>query len=129
MSNGKGSGDTIDARLVRKLADILRATELTEIEVAHGELKIRVAREITVAAPAPMYAGPALPAPVYQQAPAAAPAGAPAAAAPAAPETLSGEPVKSPMVGTIYLQAQPGDPPFIKAGDKIKSGQTMLIIE
>jgi acetyl-CoA carboxylase biotin carboxyl carrier protein len=126
MSNGKGPGDPIDTRLVRKLADILRATELTEIEVAHGDLKIRVAREITMAAPQPFYAAPALAAP----APGAAPA--PAAAAPAAPAVeaaFSGEMVKSPMVGTIYLQAQPADPPFIKAGDKVKAGQTMLIIE
>ena len=50
MSNAKGPGDPFDTRLVRKLADILRDTELTEIEVEQGELKIRVARELTVAA-------------------------------------------------------------------------------
>ncbi|NEX94613.1 acetyl-CoA carboxylase, biotin carboxyl carrier protein, partial [Caulobacter sp. 17J65-9] len=74
MSNGKAPGDQIDARLVRKLADILRDTELTEIEVEQGELKIRVARQgAVVAAPA-----------VYAAAPMAAPAPMAAAAAPVA---------------------------------------------
>ncbi len=122
--NGNGKGEPIDARLVRKLADILNATDLTEIEVAQGDLKIRVKREITVAAapmtyaPAPMAAAPAA-----QPAASGAPAHAPAMA------DLGGEVVKSPMVGTIYLQATPGADPFVKAGDKVKSGQTLLIIE
>jgi len=118
----------IDTTLVRQLADILNDTSLTEIEVERGELRIRVAREIT-AAPVVQYAS----APAY--APQAAPALAAAAAPlsmPSDPATIvakSGEQVKSPMVGTVYLQASPEAPPFAKAGDKVKKGQTLLIIE
>ena len=116
----------IDTALVRSLADILNDTSLTEIEVERGELRIRVAREL-VAAPVMQYA--AAPAP-------AAHAPAPAAAAPAAmpsdPATIvskKGEEVKSPMVGTVYLQASPEAPPFCQPGDKVKKGQTLLIVE
>ena len=116
----------IDTTLVRQLADILNDTSLTEIEVERGELRIRVAREI-VAAPVMQYA--AAPAP-------AAHSPAPAAAAPvsmpsdpAAIVAKQGEEVKSPMVGTVYLQASPEAPPFISVGDKVKKGQTLLIVE
>ena len=116
----------IDATLVRQLADILNETDLTEIEVEKGELRIRVAREIT-AAPVVQYA--AAPAPV-----AAAPAAGAAAPAamPSDPATIvarSGEEVKSPMVGTAYLQASPEAPAFVQPGDKVKKGQTLLIVE
>lgn len=120
----------IDTSLVRSLADILNDTDLTEIEVERGELRIRVAREVTMAAP--VHYAPA-PAPAAQAAPAAA---APAAAAPVSmpsdPATIvarSGEEVKSPMVGTAYLQASPEAPPFCQPGDKVKKGQTLLIVE
>ena len=119
----------IDTTLVRQLADILNDTSLTEIEVERGELRIRVAREL-VAAPVMQYA--AAPAPVAH-------APAPAAAAPAAPAAMpsdpativskKGEEVKSPMVGTVYLQASPEAPPFCQPGDKVKKGQTLLIVE
>jgi acetyl-CoA carboxylase biotin carboxyl carrier protein len=133
MSNPKAPADpvetpSIDARLVRKLADILKDTGLSEIEVEHAGLKIRVARELTVAAQATQYV----------QAPAAqayAPAPAPVAAAPAAeaaapaPAAHAGEAVKSPMVGTVYLSPQPGADAFIKVGDTVSAGQTLLIVE
>jgi acetyl-CoA carboxylase biotin carboxyl carrier protein len=122
MSNGKGNGEPFDARLVRKLADILNATDLTEIEVVQGDLKIRVAREITAAPVMQAYA----PAPVAYSAPA---ASAAAPATPASAADITGEVVKSPMVGTIYLQAQPGSDPFVAPGAKVKAGQTLLIIE
>ncbi len=122
----KLKNDEIDTALVRGLADILNDTDLTEIEVERGDLKIRVAREITMAAPMQ-----------YAPAPAAhALAPAPSAAAPASmpsdPATIvakQGEEVKSPMVGTAYLQASPEAPPFVQPGDKVKKGQTLLIVE
>ncbi|GAA0396707.1 acetyl-CoA carboxylase biotin carboxyl carrier protein [Brevundimonas terrae] len=110
----------IDADLVRALANILNETELTEIEVEKDDLKIKVKREITVSAAPVQYA----PAPV-----AAAPAAAAAAPAAAAPAKRSGEEVKSPMVGTAYLQPAPGSDPFIAVGAKVKKGQTLLIVE
>ncbi len=123
----KLKNDEIDTGLVRSLADILNDTDLTEIEVERGDLKIRVAREVTMAAPV-QYA--AAPAPMAAPAPAAA---APAPASmPSDPATIvarSGEEVKSPMVGTAYLQASPEAPPFIQPGDKVKKGQTLLIVE
>ena len=117
------AGDSqTDTKLVRQLAQILNETDLTEIEVERGGLRIRVAREVTVTAVPTAYA----PAPAAAAPAASAPAAAPAAAtAPA----RNGEDVKSPMVGTVYLQATPGADPFIKPGDKVKAGQTLLIIE
>ncbi|ATC31819.1 acetyl-CoA carboxylase biotin carboxyl carrier protein [Caulobacter vibrioides] len=132
MSNPKAPADpveapAIDARLVRKIADILKDTGLSEIEVEHAGLKIRVARELTAApvnyvqAAAPAYA----PAPVAAQAPAA----APAPVAEAAPAPVRGDAVKSPMVGTAYLSPQPGADAFVKVGDTVAAGQTLLIVE
>ena len=114
----------IDTTLVRQLADILNDTSLTEIEVERGELRIRVAREI-VAAPVMQYAA----APAAQAAPAAAAAPVSMPSDPATIVAKSGEEVKSPMVGTAYLQPAPGADPFIKVGDKVKKGQTLLIVE
>ena len=114
----------IDTKLVRKLADILKATGLSEIEVEKGELRIRVARELYAAAQPVQYAA----APALMAAPATAPAAPSAPTAPAAPER-KGDMVKSPMVGTVYLQAKPGDAPFAKIGDTVTEGQTLLIVE
>ncbi|GAW40902.1 Biotin carboxyl carrier protein of acetyl-CoA carboxylase [Brevundimonas sp. SH203] len=116
----------IDAALVRQLAEILNETDLTEVEVERGELRIRVAREVTVNAAPVQYA--AAPAPV------AAPAAAAAApvSMPSDPATIvarAGEEVKSPMVGTAYLQPSPEAAPFVQPGDKVKKGQTLLIVE
>ena len=122
-SSPKAPADPIDARLVRKLADILTETGLTEIEVEHNDLKIRVAK--TAAPAAVQYA----PAPAAYAAAAPAPAAAPAGeAAPAAVER-KGDVVKSPMVGTVYLQPQPDAAPFVKVGDTVTAGQTLLIVE
>lgn len=121
----KAPADPFDARLVRKLADILTETGLSEIEVEQGALKIRVAKTLTavhhVAAPAPMAMAHApAPAPAHNPAP------APAAEAPA---VARGDAVKSPMVGTVYLQPNPGSPAFVKVGDSVDAGQTLFIIE
>ena len=120
-SSPKAPADPIDARLVRKLADILTETGLSEIEVERDGLKIRVAKTMT-AAPVQYAAAPA---------PTAAPvaASAPAAEAPAAAPERKGDVVKSPMVGTVYLQPQPDSPPFVKVGDVVTAGQTLLIVE
>jgi acetyl-CoA carboxylase biotin carboxyl carrier protein len=128
MSNPKAPADpveapAIDARLVRKLADILKDTGLSEIEVEHAGLKIRVARELTAAPVNYVQAA----APAYAPAPVAAPAAAPAAEA--APAAARGDAVKSPMVGTAYLSPQPGADAFIKVGDTVSAGQTLLIVE
>lgn len=120
-SSPKAPAEQIDARLVRRLAGILNDTGLSEIEVEHEGLRIRVARTLTAAAPV-AFAAPA-PAPAAPQAAPAEPA-APAATAPAA-----GDAVKSPMVGTIYLQPQPDAPSFVKVGDTVSEGQTLMIVE
>lgn len=132
MSNPKAPADpveapAIDARLVRKIADILKDTGLSEIEVEHGGLKIRVARELTAAPVNYVQAA----APTYAPAPAAAApvAAAPVAEAAPAPAVVRGDAVKSPMVGTVYLSPQPGADAFVKVGDTVSAGQTLLIVE
>jgi len=123
------SGPQGDATFVRKLAKILKDTDLTEIEVERGDLKIRVAREFP-AAPAVHYA--AAPA---QAAPSPAPMSAPVPAAASAPEAAAADPkthpgaVNSPMVGTCYLRPSPDADLFKKAGDAVKEGETILLIE
>jgi acetyl-CoA carboxylase biotin carboxyl carrier protein len=111
-------GMRIEAELVRQLAELLSQNDLTEIEVEDGDRRIVVKREIMIAA-APMAAPAAAPAPP----PAAAPA------APAVPPASHPGAVKSPMVGTVYLSGEPGSKPFVAPGDKVKEGDTLLIIE
>ena len=123
MADPKGTTTTngmkVDTKLIRQLADMLTETGLTEIEVEDGDRKIRVVRH---AFPAGGQAAAS-----YAPAPAApAPAAAPAAEAPA---PIAANALRSPMVGTAYLSAEPGTDPFIKVGDKVKAGQTLLIIE
>ncbi len=117
------AADPIDARLVRRLADILTETGLSEIEVEHSGLKIRVAKTLTAAPVQMVQAAPmaAAPAPV---------AAASSAAAEAAPPARGGgDEVKSPMVGSVYLQPEPGADPFVQVGDTVAAGQTLMIIE
>jgi acetyl-CoA carboxylase biotin carboxyl carrier protein len=107
----------VDTALVKELAELLSANELTEIEVEDGDRKIKVKRE---GAPVMAYApAPAAPAPA---------AAAPAAAA-EAPAAAPVDAVKSPMVGTVYLSPEPGAKPFIAPGQSVKAGDTLLIIE
>ena len=116
----------IDQALIRDLANILKDTDLTEIEVEQNDLRIRVSRNrenAYVAAPQfAAYAPPMMAAPQ----PAATPA-APAAAT--APAPASGFTLTSPMVGTCYYAPAPGSPPFVEIGSTVKEGQTVLIIE
>lgn len=118
----KAENMAIDGKLVRELAELLAETGLSEIEVEDGERKIRVARQLT-AAPVAQVA-------VAAPAPVAAPAAAAAPAAPAAaPAEDNANAVKSPMVGTCYLAAEPGAPNFATVGQTVKAGDTLLIIE
>jgi acetyl-CoA carboxylase biotin carboxyl carrier protein len=119
----KESAESIDPKLVRKLADILTDTGLTEIEVEHGALKIRVARQVTMAAGPVTYA-----APIAASAPTA-PEPSTTAPPPPAPAASRGNAVKSPMVGTAYLRPSPDAETFVKVGDRVTAGQTLLIVE
>jgi acetyl-CoA carboxylase biotin carboxyl carrier protein len=118
-----------DIEFIKALAELLRANDLSEIEVSRDfgdddALTVRVARQVAVAsAPAPGPAPLALPGTV-------APTGA-AHATPAAAPDPAEDPgvVPSPMVGTAYLQPEPEAPPFVKVGDTVAEGETILIIE
>jgi acetyl-CoA carboxylase biotin carboxyl carrier protein len=122
LSNGGKSkaNMAIDSGAVRELAELLAETGLTEIEVEHNGQRIRVSRQLSPIAH------------VEGHAPNAAPI-APNAAAADAPapkrEGHSAGTVTSPMVGTVYLAPEPSKPPFVKVGDVVKEGDTLLIVE
>ncbi len=120
-ANSKDRAMRVDTALVQELAELLTANSLTEIEVEEGDRKIRVCRD-----PAPIFgAAPAQAANPSSTAP-------PPAAAVPADETAEGPPgkaVKSPMVGTAFLSAEPSAEPFVAVGDKVKAGDTLLIVE
>ncbi|GAA6158619.1 MULTISPECIES: acetyl-CoA carboxylase biotin carboxyl carrier protein [Ruegeria] len=120
-----------DVAFIKALAELLRENDLTELQVKreYGEedsLNVRVSRMTQAAA-----------APVQMAVPAAAPVAAPAAAAPAAPEAPAAQEdpashpgaVTSPMVGTVYMQPEPGAPSFISVGASVSEGDTLLIVE
>ncbi len=110
----------VDKDLIRELSALLEETGLSEIEIESAGLRVRVARNIQVAA----VAAPALPAaPILTTAPAG--ITSPAAPDPAKHPGL----VASPMVGTAYLAAEPGGRPFVDVGSQVITGQTLLIIE
>jgi acetyl-CoA carboxylase biotin carboxyl carrier protein len=124
---GEKGSMRIDPALVRELAELLTANELTEIEVEDGDRRIKVKREapaIVGAAAAPAFApaavAPALTAPPMH-------AREDVGAAPA--EEVSGTTIKSPMVGTAYLSPEPSAAPFIEVGKAVKAGDTLLIVE
>ncbi|RJF89983.1 acetyl-CoA carboxylase biotin carboxyl carrier protein [Oleomonas cavernae] len=108
---------SLDKTLIRELAELLAEADLTEIEVSENGRSIRVARQVTVIAGAPVAA----------MAPAAAVAASTGAGNP--PAQPAGTPVTSPMVGTAYTAPEPGAPDFIKPGDRVSKGQTLLIVE
>lgn len=116
------SGISFTPEAIRALAQILRETDLSEIELADGESRLRVTRSVTVAqvavaAPAPVMAAPAP----------AAPLAAPAASAEVTASTPGA--VTSPMVGVAYLSPEPGAAPFVQLGARVAAGQTLLLIE
>ena len=106
-----------DSALIRELALLLDETSLTEIEIERAGLRVRVARNLSIAA--------SVPANVQ------APAAAPSSPAPAASDDIAKHPgaVPSPMVGTAYWASEPGAKPFVEVGAKVTVGQTLLIIE
>jgi acetyl-CoA carboxylase biotin carboxyl carrier protein len=111
----------INADAVRQLAALLEETGLTEIEYATGAFRIRVARQQTVVAEAPAPSASTAP-------PVSTPIAAPALTEKAYDATHPGA-VKSPMVGTAYLAPEPGAAAFVSAGDRVKDGQTLMLIE
>lgn len=110
----------IDPELVREMAQLINETDLTEIEVQKGDLRIRVARTITATVMAPVAAAPAV-----------APAPAAAAAAPVEAKAAAAHPgtVTSPMVGTAYRRPSPEAKPFIEVGQEVKAGERVLLVE
>lgn len=112
----------IDPDLIREIASLISETDLTEIEVEKGDLKIRVARQITMAPVVQHVAAPLAAAPV---------AAAPVAAAAPAATDLSAHPgaVRSPMVGTAYRRPSPGADAFIEIGTTVKAGDKLLLVE
>jgi acetyl-CoA carboxylase biotin carboxyl carrier protein len=114
------AASSVDRELILELNALLNETGLTEIEIEKDGLRIRVARN-AVAAPAPV-APPAVAPP---------PATLVAAAEAPTPSDLAKHPgvVKSPMVGTAYIAAEPGAKPFIEVGSRVKAGDTLLIVE
>jgi acetyl-CoA carboxylase biotin carboxyl carrier protein len=116
-AKSKSSERSDDSALIRELALLLDETNLTEIEIERAGLRVRVARNVSIAATMPAS---------YQ------PAGGPAAIAGPAPVADIGKHpgvVPSPMVGTVYWASEPGAKPFIEVGAKVAVGQTLLIIE
>ena len=120
--SGEKAGMNVDMDLVRELAELLAQSDLTEIEVEDDDRKIRVARTVSaapVAAAAPQpAAAPATPAPSH----------APGSDAPALLAAHANA-MKSPMVGTVDMAPEPGAADFIKVGDTVEAGDTLLIIE
>jgi acetyl-CoA carboxylase biotin carboxyl carrier protein len=113
----------VDAAAIRELAELLTETGLTEIEVEQNGQRIRIARQFAAASFTRADAGiPVMsePVPTDLSVP---------ESRPARRESISGTPVTSPMVGTVYIAPEPGKPPFVKVGDAVKEGQTLLIVE
>jgi acetyl-CoA carboxylase biotin carboxyl carrier protein len=117
----------IDSDLVRELATLIGDTDLTEIEIQKGDLRIRVARNVTASVQVPMMAqtAPLMAAPAAVAAPIAAPAAITGKAAAAAHPGA----VKSPMVGTAYRRPSPDAKAFIDVGSVVKEGDKLLLVE
>ena len=121
-NKGSSAGMQIDTALVRELAEMLSETGLTEIEVEDGDRKIRVSRGVAAAA---LELAPHHPA---QFAPPVAPGQTADLLAEPAPADEA-EAIRSPMVGTVYLSPEPGADPFVRKGDVVKAGDTLLVVE
>ncbi|HEV7411099.1 MAG TPA: acetyl-CoA carboxylase biotin carboxyl carrier protein [Bradyrhizobium sp.] len=115
-TKSKPGDKSADSALIRELARLLDETNLTEIEIERAGLRVRVARNISIAASMAASYQPAAPI---------------AAAGPAPVADIAQHPglVPSPMVGTVYWASEPGAKPFVEVGSKVTAGQTLLIIE
>jgi len=117
-SKGKSNEGLIDSDAIRALAELLKETGLTEIEIEQNGSRLRVSNQaggmVTAAAPAPA---------------AQSPAAVTAATEAAKPKGPNPGAVPSPMVGTVYCSPEPGAPPFIKVGQAVKEGDTLFIVE
>ena len=111
-----------DHDVIRDLAGLLEETNLAEIEIEHEGLRVRVARQLSIASGGPVAGVMAAAQP---------PLSSPGTDSTTKPEmaALHGGAVTSPMVGTAYLSPKPGDDPFVKVGDHVTKGQTLMIIE
>ncbi|MBI1365396.1 MAG: acetyl-CoA carboxylase biotin carboxyl carrier protein [Alphaproteobacteria bacterium] len=120
--NKKTESKEIESGWIRELAAILQETGLTEIEIERAGVRLKVSRAAS-AAPAPIIA--------HSPSPASGPAPVPALETPSPAASAQNHPgaVPSPMVGTAYLAPSPGADPFVKQGDTISAGQTLMIIE
>jgi len=114
----------MDIRKIKTLIELLEGSDVTEIEICEGEESVRISRGHVQ----PVYAAPPMPMPMPVAAAHAAPA-APAAAAPAAAAEPAGHLVRSPMVGTFYRSPSPGANAFVEAGQSVKPGDVICIIE
>ena len=113
----------MDLRKLKKLIDLVQESGISELEITEGEEKVRIAKQVGVAAPAAYLAPTAAPGLAAAAGPAAAPA---QGTAPALPE---GEFIKSPMVGTFYRASSPGAKPLVEIGQSIAAGERLCIIE
>ena len=124
-SDKPSSNGLVDADYVRALAEILADHELTAISIEQDGCDRHLAKAVNVIqTAAPVATAPALAAPAAAPAASAAPA-----AADTGPALPPGEVITSPMVGTVYLQAEPGAPKFVTVGDQVNEGDTLLIVE
>jgi acetyl-CoA carboxylase biotin carboxyl carrier protein len=117
-----------DPELVRELATLIADTDLTEIEVEKGDLRIRVARSLAAQVTMPMQPAYAPPSGMSMAAPAPAPAAAPSPVSTTNPKEHPGA-VPSPMVGTAYRRPSPDAKPFVEIGARVEAGERVLLIE
>ena len=113
----------MDIRKVKKLIELLEDSGIAELEIHEGEESVRISR-YGQSAPAPVYAAPAM-----AQAPVPEIAAAPTVAGEPVEEELTGDIIKSPMVGTFYRAPSPGSKAFVDVGDRVSAGDTLCIVE
>ena len=120
MAEKPTSGSFVDTKAIRLLTKVLHESDLMELEYQEGSTRIRVVKHPghVVVAPAPLEASSVVSSPSVP----------PVSAAPSQEET-QGTAVTSPIVGTVYVASEPGSSPFVKEGDQVEEGQTLLIVE